>query len=134
MPATVLRPLIPRRSNLARWGSRGLGQLAYDKGMRILAATKIDQQALETEQTRQGLLSYALVQDGLKAGRVQILLSEWLSYGSERVPSLYREWDEGKLAARAILLRPFDEPSLQQPALFDFARSRDVIVDRLHSK
>ena len=37
-------------------GSRGLGQLAYDKGM--LAATQIDQYALETGKTQLGLLRY----------------------------------------------------------------------------
>ena len=47
-------------------GSRGLGQLAFDKGMRILAASQRDQSALETEKTQQGLLSYALVREGLQ--------------------------------------------------------------------
>ena len=42
-------------------GSRGLGQLAYDKGMRILAASQADDVALEVEKLKQGLLTYALV-------------------------------------------------------------------------
>ena len=46
-------------------GSRGLGQLAYDKGMRVLAATQADNVAFEFDQLQQGLLTYALIQDGL---------------------------------------------------------------------
>ena len=45
-------------------GSRGLGQLANDKGMRILAASQADDVALEVEKLKQGLLTYALVQNG----------------------------------------------------------------------
>ena len=125
-------------------GSRGLGQLAYDKGMRILAATQIDQYALETQKTQLGLLSYALVRDGLDRGKAdykpkdqQIFLSEWLSYASERVPGLYQDWREGKLKGTKkgeILAAPEQHPgetrSLQQPALFDFARGRDVSISR----
>jgi hypothetical protein len=46
-------------------GDRGLGQLAYDKGMRILAATQADDFALESGDVGQGLLTYALVCEGL---------------------------------------------------------------------
>jgi WD40 repeat protein/uncharacterized caspase-like protein len=120
-------------------GSRGLGQLAFDKGMRILAASQRDQYALETETTRQGLLSYALVREGLKDEAADaeprdmyIHLAEWLRYGASRVPGLYRDYREGKLKARAAT--PLDAPeaknfiSIQQPALFDFARRRDVVI------
>lgn len=120
-------------------GNRGLGQLAFDKGMRILAASQRDQYALETDKTQQGLLSYTLVREGLigtaadfkpKDSRIQ--LSEWLAYGVERVPGLYQDYREGKLKARAAT--PLDdEPqgnfiSIQQPALFDFARGRDIPI------
>jgi WD40 repeat protein len=130
-------------------GDRGLGQLAYDKGMRILAATQIDQYALETEKTKQGLLTYALVEDGLRQGKAnfkpaddKITLSEWLTYGAERVPGLYQEWreceeakrhgtGECKLQARTAVpldALPAEFLSLQQPALFDFTRNRDVVI------
>src|SRR5262249_11769121 len=50
----------------APMGSRGLGQLAYDKQMRILAATREKSSAVEVSGSiRQGLLTYALVKDGL---------------------------------------------------------------------
>ncbi|HEX8492415.1 MAG TPA: caspase family protein [Pyrinomonadaceae bacterium] len=84
--------------------SRGLGQLSYDKSMRILTATQADNVALESSEAQQGLLTYALVQDGLEAGRAdfkprdrQITLSEWLAYGVERVPKLYEEMIQGRL-------------------------------------
>ena len=65
-------------------GDRGLGQLAYDKGMRILAATQANDVALESGQIGQGLLTYALVEDGLKKGLAApkgdgvVTLTEWL--------------------------------------------------------
>jgi len=46
-------------------GSRGLGQLAYSKRMRILAASQSAGVALESAKIRHGLLTYALVKDGL---------------------------------------------------------------------
>jgi uncharacterized caspase-like protein len=67
-------------------GSRGLGQLSYDKGMRILTATQADNVALEANKVRQGLLIYALLEDGLRAWQADykpkdksILLTEWLT-------------------------------------------------------
>lgn len=47
-------------------GSRGLGQLSYDKGMRILTATQAANVALEKGGL--GLLMRALLQDGLSSG------------------------------------------------------------------
>jgi uncharacterized caspase-like protein len=79
-------------------GARGLGQLAYDKGMRILASTRANDVAWESARTQQGLLSYALVQDGLADGRADfrprdgsIGVQEWLEYAAGRVPQLYAE-------------------------------------------
>jgi len=135
-------------------GSRGLGQLSYDKGMRILAATQADDVALESARIRQGLLTYALVHDGLEAGQADfkpkdrtILLTEWLQYAEQRVPSLYSEIRSGQLhdfgdaghTKGVRILRPSgassldrNAPSLQRPALFDFARrQRETILLRL---
>lgn len=118
-------------------GSKGLGQLSYDKQIRILTASQSAQAAEETRQLEMGLLTYALVRDGLqfnladwqpKDGR--IWLREWLGYGVERVPQLYKALREGRVdefrnANRGVKLpvRAGDhsEPSLQTPALFDFA-------------
>src|SRR5205814_1846713 len=84
-------------------GDRGLGQLAYDKGMQILAATQADDVALESEKLGQGLLTYALVNDGLKArkaaadGKGPITIGNWLHYAERRVPELYADIQTGKL-------------------------------------
>ena len=53
-------------------GDSGLGQLAYDKGIRILAATQADDVALEDARLGQGLLTYALAVDGLGAGEADL--------------------------------------------------------------
>jgi WD40 repeat protein len=75
--------------------SQGLAQLAYEKGMYILAAAQGDEAALELSQYGHGLLTYALVEEGLKQGKAddapkdgQILLREWLDYTTVRLPEL----------------------------------------------
>jgi hypothetical protein len=120
-------------------GSRGLGQLAYDKGMQILTSTQADDLALESGVIQQGLLSYALVHDGLEGAQAddapadgRILLTEWLRFAEERVPQLYEEVRRGRIRAvrptpdsRGVPLRlSGDERTLsgQRPSLFDFRR------------
>jgi WD40 repeat protein len=119
-------------------GSRGLGQLAYDKGMRILTATQTDNIALETNQVKQGLLSYALIQDGLKEEKAnylprdeKITLVEWLNYAVLRVPELYGEMRAGRRGKELTEteLTGVANEKLQQPSLFDFARRKhDVLL------
>ena len=97
-------------------GSRGLGQLSYDKGMRILTATQADNIALENKTIGQGLLTYALTRDGLhsryadfKPQDKTITLLEWLEYGEARVPKLNDEIMSGIISsavARAGDQRP----------------------------
>ena len=77
-------------------GSRGLGQLAYDKAMRVLAASQAEAVALESGDLRHGLLTYAMLREGLAGGAADrapedrwIELGEVLAYGVERVPLLY---------------------------------------------
>ncbi len=89
-------------------GSRGLGQLSYDKGMRILTSTQADDVALESNLTQQGLLTYALTRDGIERGRADfkpkddsITVSEWLAYGVERVPALHAEVEKQLAEMRA---------------------------------
>ncbi len=78
--------------------SKGLAQLAYEKGMYILTAAQSYQAALEAAQLGHGLLTYALVEEGLKTPIADIepkdgLLSarEWLDFATERVPQLQEE-------------------------------------------
>ena len=116
-------------------GSRGLGQLAYDKAMRVLAASQAEDIALESAKLRHGLLTYAMLHEGLSnraADRAPedrwIDLHEILQYAVERVPVLYREILDGSFVAAGRGLsafRPVTEqfsPKVQQPSLFDFSR------------
>jgi WD40 repeat protein/uncharacterized caspase-like protein len=89
-------------------GSRGLGQLSYDKGMRILTSTQADDIALESALVEQGLLTYALTHDGLESARAdfkpsdgRITVAEWLAYGVERVPALHAEVERRLAEMRA---------------------------------
>jgi uncharacterized caspase-like protein len=121
-------------------GDRGLGQLAYDKGMRILAATQAGDVALESDALGQGLLTYALVRDGLDRRRADlnrdgtITLWEWLKYGETRVPTLYDDVRAGrvKLIYRGqVITTGKQQTSLagQTPHLFDFDRgAADLIL------
>jgi WD40 repeat protein len=79
-------------------GSRGLGQLAFDKRMRVLTATQANDFALEFQSLRQGLLTWALTQDGLESAAAdfrppdgEINLGEWLAWGVKRVPELHQQ-------------------------------------------
>ena len=142
-------------------GSRGLGQLSYDKGIRILTSTQSDDVALETDFTQQGLLTYALTHDGIESGEADfkprdkvITLGEWLEYGVERVPNLYREVEQkyqslalnelknigvGQDGRTKLLIFSRDgsnsslkKGSNQQPSLFDFTRrKRDVVLAKI---
>jgi len=133
-------------------GDSSLGQLAYDKGMLVLAATQPSDVALEAGALRQGLLSYALARDALsrradRPGRVQgdldgdgrLTLVEWLTYGERRVPALYQDMRAGRIRAhrRGIGTRDptaedqswFDSLAerAQTPAFFNFLRSSTEI-------
>ena len=140
-------------------GSRGLGQLAYDKGMRVLAASKAKESAFELgtdaqgHKIEQGLLSYALVQEGLVQRQAdrnhdgQITIGEWLRYAEQEVPRLFQEGAskgvvESKGASGATAHRYLgkrqgdvgadsgDTPArYQQPILFDFYKTqRETVI------
>lgn len=78
--------------------SKGLAQLAYEKGMYILTAAQSYQAALEAAQLGHGLLTYALVEEGLKSGVADnepkdgiVNAREWLDFATERVPQMQEE-------------------------------------------
>jgi hypothetical protein len=78
--------------------SKGLAQLAYEKGMYILTAAQSYQAALEAEQLGHGYLTFALVEEGLKTTKAddepadgEVLLREWLNYATERVPEMQED-------------------------------------------
>jgi hypothetical protein len=109
--------------------SKGLAQLAYEKGIYILTAAQSYQAALEPSDLKHGLLTYALVEEGLKKEAADIeprdgtlLVREWFSYVMKRVPQLqeqrmkkaseggrqlvYVEGDEGEEAGKRNVQRP----------------------------
>ncbi len=112
--------------------SKGLAQLAYEKGMYILAAAQSYQAALEADQFGHGLLTYALIEEGLKktaADRTpkdgRVLLREWIDYATERVPQLQEEkMLQGRTAGKEVAFVEGDEArellkrSLQRPRAF----------------
>jgi WD40 repeat protein/uncharacterized caspase-like protein len=78
--------------------SKGLAQLAYEKGMYILTAAQSYQAALEAVQLGHGLLTYALVEEGLKTAVADnepkdgiLNAREWLDFATERVPQMQEE-------------------------------------------
>src|SRR5262249_50033697 len=122
-------------------GSRGLGQVAYDKGMRILAASQADDFAFELEELQHGVLTYGLIKDGIEGGKAaekrggRMTLGEALSYALRRAPRLYEAMRKGKLkelfksekSRGPVVSGPAEslkKNGFQQPSLFDFARKR----------
>ena len=117
-------------------GSRGLGQLAYDKAMMVVAASQMEDVALESGRLRHGLLTYAILREGLQGGAADrdpadgvVGFAELLSYGVERVPVLYEELSSRRFVpqGRSTVATPFlpsgqVTESPQQPSLFDFSR------------
>ena len=78
--------------------SKGLAQLAYDKGLYILTAAQSFQAAQEASQLGHGLLTYALIEEGLRQALSddeprdgQIVAREWLDYATTRVPQMQVE-------------------------------------------
>ena len=78
--------------------SKGLAQLAYEKGMYILTAAQSYQAALEAAQFGHGLLTYVLVEEGLKTAVADnepkdgiLSAREWLDFATERVPQMQEE-------------------------------------------
>ncbi len=130
-------------------GDSGLGQLAYDKGIRILAATQADDVALEDARLGQGLLTYALAVDGLGSGAADldgdgtVRIDEWLAYAVRRLPALAADARVGRISAagngaRAITFHdlPANAPArrVQQPALFDFNSRPSAVVLRQEAR
>ena len=118
-------------------GSRGLGQLSYDKGMKILAATQEDNLAREVGKLKQGLLPYVLTRKGIDERRADfrppdgvVMITEWLQYGVMEVPKLYQTMRDTRSALRKPgevtkrIDQKANEGQIQQPLLFNFSRNK----------
>jgi uncharacterized caspase-like protein len=101
-------------------GSRGLGQLAYDKGMRVIVATQADNQAVGSGSLKNGLLTYALTANALEGTQPpRLTIKEWLEQAVETVPKLFEDKVPPEVKKQA---------RLQQPSVFDFARSGTPVI------
>lgn len=110
--------------------SKGLAQLAYEKGMYILTAAQSYQAAQEAARLGHGFLTFALVEEGLKTSLAdkepndgQVLLREWLDFATQRVPQMQQdELDEQKnRQLERIKFAEADsgkERSIQRPRVF----------------
>ena len=105
--------------------SKGLAQLAYEKGMYILTAAQSYQAALEASKLGHGYLTYALVEEGLKTGAAdrepkdnQVLLREWLDYATNRVPQMQEENLAGKRQLVQQETQSSQPAGLQRPRVF----------------
>ena len=129
-------------------GRRGLGQLAYDKRIRILAASQGNQEARETnllasagaeasQEKVRGLLSYALTDEGLLAGKAdwkpvdgKITVGEWLTYAADAVPNGLQAG--GLQTGRGFLTveeKPGTVEATQTPAVFDFSKKDSFVLE-----
>lgn len=93
--------------------SKGLAQLAYEKGMYILTAAQSYQAALESSHLGHGYLTYALVEEGLKTTAADtapkdnlVYVREWLDFATARVPQM----QEAKLTSRELGLQGASAP------------------------
>ena len=111
--------------------SKGLAQLAYEKGLYILTAAQGYQAALEAAELGHGFLTYALVEEGLKNAAADtepkdgnILIREWVDYAVARVPEMQEAALAGARGLKIVFV-PGDEkvadPSkrnVQRPRVF----------------
>jgi tetratricopeptide (TPR) repeat protein len=132
--------------------TRGLGYMAYMKGMRVLVATGAGAPAIESAKLAHGLLTYALVPEGLSSRKADTLppdfrvsIAEWVEFAKARVPELTQELQRGEIlgsrglavVAREAESSPAESGAMvehlpvQIPQLFDFRRdgARELILD-----
>lgn len=96
-------------------GDRGFGQLSYDKGMLVLAASQAEQLDWGTlELGDRSLLTYALTQQ--QAAGQPFDFREWLRKAEQQVPTFHKRFvDNAQLSGKELN---------QRPALFDFVKRK----------
>jgi uncharacterized caspase-like protein len=110
--------------------SRGLAQLAYEKGMSILTASQAYQAALESSRLGHGYLTFALVEEGLKTAAADaapvdgvVTAEEWFEHAARRVPQLQIEaLNQARQQGRLLTFEPgatgAGQARLQTPRFF----------------
>jgi uncharacterized caspase-like protein len=101
--------------------TRGLAQLAYEKGLYVLTASQSVEVAFEAEALKHSYLAYALLEEGIKTGAADsnrdgnIFLKEWLDYANERVPQMRRMLFQQR---KGLVEDEVDEQKVQRPRVF----------------
>lgn len=109
--------------------SKGLAQLAYEKGMYILTASQSVELAFESEVLKHSYLTFALVEEGLKTKTGdadankdgQIVLREWFDYATREVPLLRQKNVEqtAKQQHKSLVeVEVVEKGKVQQPRVF----------------
>jgi hypothetical protein len=127
------------------WNDKSFAELINNKNVHVIAASQPDNFALESDQIKQSLLTYALFKNGISDRLAddnpkdnQITLQEWLDYAVKRVPLLHEEILSGNVSAlyTADNWKNFGpvtkekQISKQQPTLFYNNKDEEfVIVD-----
>jgi WD40 repeat protein len=124
--------------------SKGLAQLAYEKGMYVLTASQSYQAALEVDQLGHGLLTFALVEEGLKTPAAGVSLStgelgvrNWLEYAAQRVPKLQQTWlSQSRRLEHGIEQASQESLSsaTQEPRVFYREDSPQVVIAKIATK
>jgi WD40 repeat protein/uncharacterized caspase-like protein len=89
--------------------SKGLAQLAYEKGMYILTAAQSYQAAQEAAKFGHGFLTFALVEEGIKQSKAddeprdgRVIAREWFDYATRRVPQMQVELMKEAQSGRGV--------------------------------
>jgi len=128
--------------------SKGLAQLAYEKGIYVLTAAQAYQAALEAEEFGHGFLTYALVEDGLKKAKADtdndhsILIREWLDYAVQRVPEMQTAALQGPRGLKIVFATGEEKVSdpkqrnVQRPRVFyrREAEPAPLVVEKVPGK
>lgn len=130
-------------------GDAGLGQLAFDKGIRILAATQADDVAMENDKLRHGLLTFALAGDGEGLARTdaaldmdsdgKVSLTEWMAYPTWRLLAFNEDdrltkgsnTSDDSVGFAFPRRSPAPVERVQQPSLFDFGQPSRVVLKEI---
>ena len=111
--------------------SKGLAQLAWEKGMYILTASQGYQSALESPELGggHGFLTYALVEKGLKTREAavngQVELRHWLDFATQLVPQLQlASMREAQRQGRGVGIIDGEEKEIVSPEQRSLQRPR----------
>jgi len=95
---------------LGPFNAKGLAQLAYEKGMYVIAASQSQQSAIEVDTLAHGLLTYTMSIKGLKQSQAdnapkdkKIDIIEWLNYTAQEVPKTYLAAKQQKVQQKKIV-------------------------------